>query len=287
MEKGEIVVLLPYASTILVQHGLQEKHPPDFLQWSLHSTTHPRHKFFKSINTLVDCQPIAKELDKIYTRGRNKGGQRAYRGILLFKMLLIGIWYNLSDEQTQDMALDSLSAMDFCGLKLEDHVPDDSTLSRFRSELAAKKAFGRMLKKLNAQLKDKGIMVHSGKAKVDATISQSPPTPKGRKTYQVAQDSFEQDRSQEQQEREAHQMKLIEVEQAGVHAQGRWLKKSGKLYYGYKPHIAVDADGLIEGVHTTAANEHESKGVTPAAETTAWGKEKGSMVFLLIWTQGV
>ena len=40
MEKGELVVLLPYASTILVQHGLQEKHPTDFLQWSLHSTTH-------------------------------------------------------------------------------------------------------------------------------------------------------------------------------------------------------------------------------------------------------
>ena len=83
-----------------------------------------RHKFFNSINTLVDWQPIAKELDKIYTRGRNKAGQRAYRGILLFKMLLIGIWYNLSDEQTQDMILDSFSAMDFCGLKLQDDVPD-------------------------------------------------------------------------------------------------------------------------------------------------------------------
>ena len=184
-----------------------------------------RHKFFNSINTLVDWQPIAKELDKIYTRGRNKGGQRAYRGILLFKMLLIGIWYNLSDEQTEDMILDSFSAMDFCALKLEDDVPDHSTLSRFRSELAAKKAFARMLKRLNAQLEDKGIMVHSGKAKVDATITQSPRTPKGRKTYEVAQDRFEQDRPQDQQERETHQMKLIEVEQSGVDAQGRWLKK--------------------------------------------------------------
>ena len=32
MEKGEIVVLLPYALTTLVQHGLQEKQPTDFLQ---------------------------------------------------------------------------------------------------------------------------------------------------------------------------------------------------------------------------------------------------------------
>ena len=121
-----------------------------------------RHKFFKSINTIVDWEPLVKELDKIYTRGRNKAGQRAYRGILLFKMLLIGIGYNLLDEQTQDMILDSLSAMDFCSLKLEDDVPDHSTLSRFRSELAAKKAFDRILRKLNAQLKDKGIMVPLG-----------------------------------------------------------------------------------------------------------------------------
>ena len=109
-------------------------------------------------------------------------------------MLLISIGYNLSDEQTQDMIFDSLSAMDFCSLKLEDDVPDHSTLSRFRSELAAKKAFDRILRKLNAQLKDKGVVVHSGKAKVDANITQSPRSPKGRKTYQVAEDRFEQDR---------------------------------------------------------------------------------------------
>ena len=34
-----------------------------------------RHKFFKSINTIVDWEPLAEELDKIYTRGRNKAGR--------------------------------------------------------------------------------------------------------------------------------------------------------------------------------------------------------------------
>ena len=182
-----------------------------------------RHKLFKSINTIVDWESLAKELDKIYTRGRNKAGQRAYRGILLFKMLLICIGYNLSDEQTEDMILDSLSAIDFCGLKLEGDVPDHSTLSRFRGEPAAKKAFDRILRKPNAQLKDKGIMVHSGRAKVDASITQNPRSPKGRKTYQVAEDRFEQDRSQDQQDKETNQMKFIEVAQPGVDAQGRGL----------------------------------------------------------------
>ena len=56
-------------------------------------------------------------------------------------------------------------------------------------------------------------------------------------------------------------MKLIEVAQPGVDAQGRWLKKSGKLHYGYKRHIAVDEAGMIEGLYTKAADAHESKGL--------------------------
>lgn len=134
-------------------------------------------------------------------------------------MLLIGVWYNSSDEQTEGMILDSLSAMDFCGLKLEDDVPDHGTLRRFHSELAAEKAFGCMLKKPNTQLEGKGIVVHSCKAKVDASIPQSLLSPKGRKTYQLAQDRFEQDRSQDQQGQETNQIKLIELAQTVVDAQ--------------------------------------------------------------------
>ena len=43
-------------------------------------------------------------------------------------------------------------------------------------------------------------------------------------------------------------MKFIEVAQPGVDAQGRWLKKAGKLHYGYKQHITMDEDGMIEAV---------------------------------------
>ena len=39
-------------------------------------------------------------------------------------MELVSVWYNLSDVQTEEMVNDSLSSMRFCGLKLEDTVPD-------------------------------------------------------------------------------------------------------------------------------------------------------------------
>ena len=84
-----MAVSLALESTRLVQHGLQDKHPPRFPSVIFTIARHTRrHKFFKSVNTIVDWEPLAKELDKIYTRGRNKAGKRAYLGILLFKMLL-------------------------------------------------------------------------------------------------------------------------------------------------------------------------------------------------------
>jgi len=37
-----------------------------------------------------------------------------------------------------------------------------------------------------------------------------------------------------------------------------WLKKAGKLHYGYKKHLCIDeAEGMITAVVTTAANESD------------------------------
>jgi IS5 family transposase len=49
-------------------------------------------------------------------------------------------------------------------LELEDDVPDHRTLSRFRKELVEKKAFDCLLRKINNQLKAKGIMIEQGNA---------------------------------------------------------------------------------------------------------------------------
>jgi IS5 family transposase len=50
-------------------------------------------------------------------------------------MLLIGNWYDLSDRHVEDIVSENLSAMKFCGLQLENNVPDHTVLSRFRTKL--------------------------------------------------------------------------------------------------------------------------------------------------------
>ncbi|XOD68212.1 MAG: transposase [Flavobacteriales bacterium Tduv] len=51
--------------------------------------------------------------------------------------------------------------------------------------------------------------------------------------------------------------------QSGIDTQGKWIKKSGKLYYGYKKHIGGNKNGMILAVHSVAANEHDSRRLKP------------------------
>jgi len=236
-----------------------------------------KNVFFRQIDKIIDWSLIEKEIDKIYKKGQSVDGRPSYRGIVLFKMMLLQTWYNLSDPAVEDMVNDSLGAMRFCQLELEDDVPDHSTLSRFRKELVEKKAFDRLLRKINSQLKAKGIMIKQGSAKVDASITDSPFSPKGKTEYEISSDRKEDDRDDEHKQKEEQTQEVIRKTKPGVDSEGRWLKKAGKLHYGYKKHIAVDKDGLAEAVHTTAANEHDSRGFEKVMEKVK--KEKKLQVF--------
>jgi IS5 family transposase len=227
-----------------------------------------KNTFFKQINLIIDWKLIEKEINKVYKKGTSVDGRPSYPGLLLFKMMLLQNWYRLSDPEVEEMVNENLSAMAFCGLQIEDDVPDHSVISRFRKELTEKKAFDRLLKKFNQQLKTKGIIVKEGVALVDAAITNSPRKPKGKTTYEVATDRKEDEREDGEKEREENSMKLVKLTQPGVDTEARWLKKSGQLYYGYKKHITTDDEGLVLAVHTTTANEHDSKGLKAVVKKT-------------------
>lgn len=219
--------------------------------------------FYNQINTLIDWNKIEKTLNRYYKKSNNLEGRPAYGSILLFKMLLIGIWNDLSDERTELHVNDSLSAMKFCGLELEDIVPDHSTLSRFRSHLTYRGAFDKILLAFNKQLETHQIIVRRG-VKIDASVTQSPRKPRCKVTYQIAEDRKEDEVSQQEQEAQGQSLKKLESQ--GVDSEGRWLKKAGAYVFGFKQQTAVDANGLVVGLHTVPANEHDSKGLTPLLE---------------------
>ena len=73
-------------------------------------------------------------------------------------------------------------------------------------------------------------------------------------TYAVADDRKEEQRSEEAIKAERKQNQLLKITQPGVDTEAAWLKKAGKLHYGYKKHLCTDdAEGMIMAVTTTAA----------------------------------
>ncbi|MDR4653059.1 MAG: transposase [Nitrosomonas sp.] len=94
-----------------------------------------------------------KQSHKYYAPVSDATGRPAYPGLLLFKMLLVGLWHDgLSDESVEDMANANLHVMRFLGLDLEDDVPDHSVLSRFRTRLTKAQAWDDLLEQINRQI---------------------------------------------------------------------------------------------------------------------------------------
>lgn len=48
-----------------------------------------------------------------------------------------------------------------------------------------------------------------------------------------------------------------EVAKSNVDGEARWVKKTGKLHFGYKRHTVTDGNGLVLAEETTAANESD------------------------------
>ncbi len=129
-----------------------------------------KNEFFAEIDKHINWDPIATKIKLIYTKGLSDRGAKAYSPLLLFKMHLISKWYRLSDTQTEAMVYDSISALRFCGLPIEDSVPGHSTLSRFKKELTDHGALKSLEKDIDAQLKSQDFKIQPGKGRLDAKL---------------------------------------------------------------------------------------------------------------------
>jgi IS5 family transposase len=183
------------------------------------------------IDRLVDWAPIEALLGGL-VKPKAKG-EAAYPPLVLFKALLLQRWHGLSDPQLEAALSDRLSFLRFCGLSLEDRVPDHSTLWRFRQKLADSRLDEALMAQLDSQLQDAGAVVRTGTL-IDASLIRSaarrPLSPDGSKAQNAA-------------DPEAN------FGRGGVR---------GGYTFGYKLHIAVDQTaGLIRRLLLTPANRQD------------------------------
>lgn len=212
-----------------------------------------KQTFFNQINKIIDWQPIRDIIEKAYAKGRKHNGRPCHDSLVLFRIELLRTWYGLSDYEVENQVNDRLSFSTFAGICMDESCPDNTVICRFRKSLVASGVYDELLAEINRQLEAKGVIVKNG-AIVDASVTDSPRRPRGKKVYTVVEDRNESDGEQA-----AETAFLQEVTKPNVDGEARWVKKAGKLRFGYKRHTVTTPDGLILAEETTSANESDVK----------------------------
>lgn len=232
-----------------------------------------QNQFLNQVDKMIDWRPIRTLINKKYTKKHtDAAGALTYDVIVLFKMMLLQTWYELSDCALEERINDSLSFSRFLGLPVEAVSPDHSTLSRFRTALTKLGLMDKLLDALNKQLKKYHVSIKQG-ALVDASVVETPFTPKGSLTIEVAEDR-EDTRSVEEKGAEEEYQKSVTNQGKGTDAEARWVKKKG-YKYGYKKHVLTNTDGIVRNVITTPANRSDIKELPPLPKETPVLADKG------------
>lgn len=187
-------------------------------------------------------------LEHLEVEPKGKGGRRPYDYVLMFKVLILQRFYNISDDQTEYQICDRLSFMRFLGLTLADDVPDSKTIWQFRERLTDLGLVEVLFDTFLMKLQELDLVVHKGKI-VDASFTEAP---RQRNTRQENK-QIKQGETPKEWKNHSHKLSQKDLD-------ARWTKKNGKSYYGYKNHTKCDKKSkLITAYKVTDASVHDSQ----------------------------
>ena len=147
----------------------------------------------------------------------------------MLRMLMLQVWFQLSDEGVEDAIYDSYAMKSFLGLNFAKgaQVPDATTLCKFRKLLHTHGLQKTFFDQVQEVLKAEGKQVKGGTI-VDATIIEAPDSRKN---------------AGEQRDPEMHS-----------------VKKGSKWHFGMRIHIGTDPlYGFVHTISATSANASEVK----------------------------
>jgi len=188
---------------------------------------------------------ITQALEK---ESNGKGGRPPYDYILMFKIMILQRYYNISDEQAEFQILDRLSFMRFLGLTISDNVPDHNTIWLFREKLVEQSLVEKLFELFNQQLIGMGLIAHQGSI-VDASFVEVPRQRNNRQENKEIKENKTPERFDENPNVKSHK-----------DMDARWTQKNKISYYGYKDHVKVcKGSKLIEKYIVTDASVHDSQ----------------------------
>lgn len=185
---------------------------------------------------------------KLLKVAKGAGGRPAYDYVMMFKILILQRYFNLSDDQVEFQICDRISFMLFLGLTISDDVPDSKTVWNFREQVVDLDLVGDLFTLFISELESLGLILNEGKI-IDASFIEVPKQRNSRdenkeiKEGNIPDGFFENKNKLEQKDTDA-----------------RWTKKNNNSYYGYKNHAKVDSKSkIVVGYKVTDASVHDSK----------------------------
>lgn len=186
--------------------------------------------FLEEMDRVVPWAELVALIEPHYS-GKSATGRPPFACGLMLRIHFLQQWFGLSDPAMEEALFDVPLYRAFIGIDAgAQRMPDESTILRFRHLLETHGLAPAMLEVVNAQLRERGLLLRSGTA-VDATLIAAPSSTKN---------------SSGERDPEMHQ-----------------TRKGKQWYFGMKAHIGVDVDsGRVHSVVGTAANVHD---LTPVA----------------------
>lgn len=205
------------------------------------------------LDLVIDWQTFRKPIEEsLYVEPKGAGGRPPYDKLMMFKILILQKYYNLSDEQTEFQINDRTSFKQFLGLKIEDKIPDEKTIWHFKEQLSNKNLSQDLFELFTKQLMSKGIIAKEG-SMIDASFVDVPRQRNSKddnadiKKGAVPLEFAKKDKN-------GKRSKLCQKD-----TDARWMTKSGERHYGYKDHINADEKTkLITKYSVTSAAPHDS-----------------------------
>ncbi|MBI5300411.1 MAG: transposase [Deltaproteobacteria bacterium] len=122
----------------------------------------------------VHWEMFRSEIEKLLQReAAGPGGRPRYDVVMMFKILVLQRYYNLSEEQTEFQINDRLTFQKFLGFTLADTVPDKNTIWDFKESLSFGDGVERLFKCFEKHLLEVGLVGQEGKI-IDASFVDVP-----------------------------------------------------------------------------------------------------------------
>jgi IS5 family transposase len=187
---------------------------------------------------------------------KSSAGCKPFDVVMMFKIVLLKRFYNLSDEQAEYQINDRLSLKEFLGLSSGDKVPDSRTIWLFQENLVKKNLEENLFEQFRKYLDDLGLFVNEGKI-IDASFVEVP----RQRNKKEENAEIKAGRGAELWQDQPHKKRQKDID-------ARWTQKGFEKFYGYtcalhevrgKDHTKIDAKSKLTSyfVQSTSIDTYE------------------------------